>query len=62
MQCAGADGDIAVVVGTEDDAITAIDRTRQRIKTLRVGADLQYRDDLEVLYDNFRHMSNVLIR
>lgn len=62
MQCAGADGDIAVVVGTEDDAITAIDRTRQRIKTLRVGADLQYRDDLEVLYDNFRHLSNVLIR
>ena len=62
MQCAGADGDIAVVVGTEDTAQGAIQRLKRNIGGVRIGADVQCRDDLDALSEDWRRLSNVLTR
>ena len=62
LQCAGGDGDVAVVVGTEGDVVGAIDQVRERMKGVRIGADVQYRDDFEALFDDWRGLSNVLTR
>ena len=62
LQCAGGNGDVAVVVGTEGDVVGAIDRVRENMKSIRIGADVQCRDDFEALFDDWRGLSNVLTR